>query len=69
MHAFASGAAYWIRNQVIGGICMSVKRVTFAPSALSHGPRPTEREIYRRDPPAVGQGRPAILPQGGAQHG
>ena len=47
---------------------MSAKRVTFAPSALVHGPRPTEREIYRRDPPAVGQGRPAILPQGGGQH-
>ena len=48
---------------------MSAKRVTFAPSALVHGPRPTEREIYRRDPPAVGQGRPAIRPQGGGQHG
>ena len=48
---------------------MSVKRVSFAPSALSHGPRPAEREIYRRDPPAVGQGRPSTFPQGGAQHG
>lgn len=48
---------------------MSVKRVTFAPSALAHGPRPTEREIYRRDPPPVGQGRPTALPNGGEQHG
>ena len=48
---------------------MSVKRVTFAPSALSHGPRPAEREIYRREAPAVGQGKPAILPHGGGQHG
>ena len=52
-----------------GGFCMSVKRVTFAPSALAHGPRPTEREIYRRDPPPVGQGRPSALPNGGGQHG
>ena len=48
---------------------MSAERVTFAPSALVHGPRPAEREIYRREPPVPGQGRPAVPPHGGGQHG
>lgn len=48
---------------------MSAERVTFVPSALLEGPRPAEREIYRKAPPAVGDGRPAAPVQGGPQHG
>ena len=48
---------------------MDTKRVTFAPSALAHGPRPTEREIYRREPPKPGAGRPAAPLEGGEAHG
>ncbi|MDY2656971.1 MAG: hypothetical protein SOV75_08170 [Candidatus Limiplasma sp.] len=48
---------------------MNAERITLVPSSLMHGPRPAEREIYRRDPPAVGQGRPAIVSPGGSQHG
>ncbi len=48
---------------------MSAERVTFVPSALLEGPRPAEREIYRKAPPAVGDGRPAAPAQGGPQHG
>ena len=42
---------------------MSAERVTFVPSALLEGPRPAEREIYRKAPPAVGDGRPAAPAQ------
>lgn len=48
---------------------MSAERVTFAPSALAHGPRPAEREVYVKAPPAMDGGRPLAPAQGGKQHG
>ena len=39
-------------------------RTAFIPSALTHGPRPTEREIYIKAPVFRHQERPA-----GGQHG